>query len=426
MSRFLCVVPPLAGHVNPTVAVGGELLARGHEVAWTGYREVLTDLLPGDRTWIPVADRLPGDLVRTIEERASGLRGAAALKFLWEDFLHPLADDMVAGVERAVDAFAPDVVVVDQQTVAGAVVAERRGLRWATSATTSAELVDPFEGLPRIREWADGLLVDFQVAHGLPASEATADRIRCSPELVLAFTTTALTGPALRPVAGRVSFVGPATTQRPDPTPFPWEHLDGNDPGVLVSLGTVNAEAGERFFRAAVEALAERPVRGVVVAPPDAVGPAPPNVVVQRRVPQLALLPHMAAVVTHGGHNTVCEALAHGLPLVVAPIRDDQPVIAAQVVAAGAGVRVRFGRPSPGLLGEAIDQALHAPALRAGAEVIATSFALAGGAPAAAAELEALASADPSSSPPPGAGARSVLDLHPDAVALPTAPTPTS
>ena len=199
---------------------------------------------------------------------------------------------------------------------------------------------------------------------------------------------------------GRVSFVGPATTQRPDPTPFPWEHLDGDDPAVLVSLGTVNAEAGERFFRAAIEALAERPVRGVVVAPPDAVGAVPSNVVVQRRVPQLALLPHLSAVVTHGGHNTVCEALAHGLPLVVAPIRDDQPVIAAQVVAAGAGVRVRFGRPSPAVLGEAVDRVLHDPQLRAGAEVIATSFAMAGGAPAAAAELEALASGGRRRRPP--------------------------
>jgi MGT family glycosyltransferase len=219
-----------------------------------------------------------------------------------------------------------------------------------------------------------------------------------------------------------VSFVGPATSQRPDPTPFPWEHLDGDDPAVLVSLGTVNAEAGERFFRAAIEALAERPVRGVVVAPPGAVGPVPPNVVAQRRVPQLALLPHMAAVVTHGGHNTVCEALAHGLPLVVAPIRDDQPVVAAQVVAAGAGVRVRFGRPSPSVLGEAIDRALHDPGLRAGAEVIATSFALAGGAPAAAAELEALAAGVD------GPGPDHLLDLRPDPDAdrLPSAATSTS
>ena len=71
-------------------------------------------------------------------------------------------------------------------------------------------------------------------------------------------------------------------------------------------------------------------------------------------------------MVTHGGHNTVCEALAHGLPLVVAPIRDDQPIIAEQVVAAGAGVRVKFGRVSTEGLRAAIDRVLTDPDLRAG------------------------------------------------------------
>lgn len=43
----------------------------------------------------------------------------------------------------------------------------------------------------------------------------------------------------------------------------------------------------------------------------------------------------------------MCEALWHAVPLVVAPIRDDQPVVAGQVTDAGAGVRVRFGRGGP-------------------------------------------------------------------------------
>jgi UDP:flavonoid glycosyltransferase YjiC (YdhE family) len=50
----------------------------------------------------------------------------------------------------------------------------------------------------------------------------------------------------------------------------------------------------------------------------------------------------MSAVVCHGGHNTVCEAVAHGVPLVVTPIRDDQPIIARQVADAGAGIRLHF------------------------------------------------------------------------------------
>ena len=31
MSRFLFVVPPLTGHVNPTIPVGRELAGRGHD-----------------------------------------------------------------------------------------------------------------------------------------------------------------------------------------------------------------------------------------------------------------------------------------------------------------------------------------------------------------------------------------------------------
>lgn len=50
MSRFLFVVPPLTGHINPTVAVGAELTARGHEVAWAGQTATLRTLLAGRRS----------------------------------------------------------------------------------------------------------------------------------------------------------------------------------------------------------------------------------------------------------------------------------------------------------------------------------------------------------------------------------------
>ncbi len=124
---------------------------------------------------------------------------------------------------------------------------------------------------------------------------------------------------------------------------------------------------------------------------PDALVPdPPPNVVVRARVPQLAVLQRVQAVVTHAGHNTVCESLAAGLPLVVAPIRDDQPVVADQVVRAGAGVRVKFNRIRAADLAAAIDAALTDPGLRAAAERIGASFAAAGGAVAAADALEAL------------------------------------
>ena len=64
--RVLFVVPPLTGHTNPTVAVGAELITRGHEVAWCGDPGHLAAHLPAGSTIIPAADDLPTDLVQAI------------------------------------------------------------------------------------------------------------------------------------------------------------------------------------------------------------------------------------------------------------------------------------------------------------------------------------------------------------------------
>lgn len=392
MSRFLFVVPPLTGHVNPTISVGRELLARGHAVAWCGEPTFLRQRLPEGSLVLPAPEGMPEGVTEAIADRSTGLRGAAALKFLWEDVLHPLAVAMVPGVEAAVDDFGPDVLVADQQAFAGALVARRHDLAWATSATTSAELARPLEGLPKVAEWVRQTLVDFQVEAGVPPAEAAEGDLRFSEHLVLAFTTEAFVGsPETFPPS--VVCVGPSIDDRPERGDFPWERLDPDRATVLVSLGTVNQEAGARFFGAAADAVLQLGVQGVLVAPPEMVPQAEDagdDLIVQPWVPQLALLDEVDAVVTHAGHNTTCEALAHGLPLVVAPIRDDQPVVADQVVAAGAGVRVRFGRVRPEELAEAIGLVLDDPAYREGADRIRASFAEAGGAPRAADELEAL------------------------------------
>ena len=103
-----------------------------------------------------------------------------------------------------------------------------------------------------------------------------------------------------------------------------------------------------------------------------------------------ALLPRLDAVISHGGMNTVSETLAHGLPLVIAPIRHDQPVVASQVARAGAGIRVPFSRVRPAQLREALVTILDDPSYRAAARRVQTSFTTAGGAPAAADHLEKL------------------------------------
>ncbi|MBH1937605.1 glycosyltransferase family 1 protein [Streptomyces sp. AV19] len=384
MSRFLFVVPPLVGHVNPTVGVAAELTRRGHTVAWAGLPDVVRPLVGDGATVFPCASP---DLTDPALLRPPTLRGPAALRFLWERFLGPLAEHMAPGVRAAVRQFRPDVLVADQQAVAGGLVAERLGVVWATSATTTAGFTS-LAGLPKVDSWIAGLIGGLRHRIGNP--RGTADP-RMSDRLVLAFSTEALAGSAA--VGERVRFVGPSLASRPAADDFPWHRLDPRTPTVLITLGTANAEVAPRFLAACAEAVRGRADRAqaVIVDPTGTVPEFADRVLVRPRVPQLALLERCDAVICHGGHNTVCEALWHGLPLVVAPIRDDQPAIAAQVTDAGAGVRVRFNRATAGLLGEALDTVLREPSHREAAGRVRESFRTAGGAAAAAAHLEDLA-----------------------------------
>lgn len=387
MARFLFVVPPLVGHTNPTVSVARALETRGHEVAWVAHPRAVRPLLPAGATLFPLDDHVPAERWDEANAQARAVRGLAALKFLWEEFFIPLARAMVPGVADAVDRFQPSVLVVDQQAVAGALVARLRGLPWATFATTSAGVTDPLAGLPKVRAWLDDQLAGLEREAGLPPV-AEPDR---SPMLVAAFTTEELVGPLDR-FPRHYRFVGPAIEARPETAPFPWDALAAGARRVLVSLGTVNFEVGERFYRAAVDALGDdRSIQVILVAPERLFPTLPPNVLLRSFVPQLALLERVHAVVCHAGHNTVCETLARGLPLVVAPIKDDQPVVAEQVERAGAAIRVRFGRVTADELGAAVRRVLTEPSFAEAARRVQRSFVAAGGAARAAELVEALA-----------------------------------
>lgn len=372
MSRFLVVVPPFTGHINPMIGVAGELTNRGHEVTWVGDKSVL----PGQ--W-PVHDCGPAPL----QPRLPDLRGFAALKYLWEQVLVPLADWMAPTVARAITETRPDVVIADQQALAGSLIADRSGLPWATSATTSAELTDPLAAMPQVAEWLTGLLGSLRDRLGNPG--ATTDP-RFSPHLILAFTAEALTGPPTHPT----TFVGPIT-QAVDDADFPWAQLDPTRRAVLITMGTANTDATGNFLRECAQALGRRPdLQPIFADPANALADLDIGVIRRPWLPQQALLPHMSAVLCHAGHNTVCESLAHGVPLVVAPIRDDQPVIAEQVTATGAGIRLRFTHAKAAHITRAVDQLLTTPTYAEAAQTIATEFTKSGGASAAADALEKL------------------------------------
>ncbi|MBO1415172.1 glycosyltransferase [Streptomyces sp. FH025] len=381
MSRFLLVMPPLTGHVNPAAGIAAELTVRGHEVAWTGTESVLRPLLGPDA-------RVLGTGTRAF--RAQGGHGLAALRSLWEGFIVPYARFTAKPLDTIVREFRPDVLLVDQHTPAGALVAHRHGLPWASFAPGAMELGRPYRALPQVEAWMTGLLRGLWERARLPGEEYRDPRF--SPALVLATTGPALTGTAPPP---EHALVGPLLSARPHDPDFPWARLLPGRRRVLVTMGTLAGELGADFHARAARALelCGPEVQPVFAAPRELLPELPPQAVAVDRAPVLELMARgeLDAVLCHGGMNTVGEALAHGLPLVTAPIRHDQPFVAAQVAAAGAGVRVPFARVTPERLAHALRSVLDTTDHRERAVQVGRELLAGGGAVAAADRLEALA-----------------------------------
>ncbi len=383
--RVLFAVPPFVGHINPTLGLAAALEARGHSVAWVGHATAVAPRING-RTIFPLPEVADGDALDALFRRAQEARGLEIVRSRFEDIFFPLARAMRPGIEAAVEAFVPDVLVVDHQVFGGALAARRTGVRWATLATTSVPLLDPFGPYPKVKAWLDEQHTGLQREVGLER----ADDPELSPDLVIVTSVPELAGPS-SPIGPRYAWCGPITGGRGPVDPFPWERLSNDRPRVLVSLGTVNAELGGPFF-SAVRELPPDAHQRVVVGPAEVVGELQAPSFRVDRAPQLELLREIQAVVCHGGHNTVAEALAARVPVVVAPMKDDQPLVAQQVVNAGVGVRVHSGRrATAAALGEALRRVLTEPGFRERVEAVGAALEAGGGGETAARRVEALA-----------------------------------
>ena len=381
MAKFMIIVPPLTGHINPTVALGQRLIALGHHVIWVGYKESLSASLPKycERRLLDKEAFSEHSTRRVDQHGAQERRGFAGLHYLWESVLIPLAQGSFTTLERLLSEERPTLCIVDQQMLSGALVCQKWGYPYVSSATTSAALIDALEGLPQIQSWHDQLLAALWSEFNVPRPSYQR-LIELSPLGTIAFSSKRMTlsvmgDHALDHLHSPVFFVGPALEGERAPIDFPWHLLDLNLPKLFFSMGTVNAQRAAPLYSRVIAALSELNVQVIAAAPPKYFINAPHHWIIRERVPQLELLAHMDAVFCHGGHNTTMEALCFGLPLVIAPIRDDQPVIAEQVKAIGAGLRVHFTRAKPESLRLAVEKVLFSAEIKRQAQAIRKEFA---------------------------------------------------
>jgi MGT family glycosyltransferase len=145
-----------------------------------------------------------------------------------------------------------------------------------------------------------------------------------------------------------------------------WDDLAGR-PTVLVSMGTVFHRT-PGLQEAVLAALRDEPLNLLIALgfdqDPSRLGPLPPHVRVQPTLPQVTLLPRCALLVCHGGFNSVKEALAQGLPLVILPIAGDQPYCARRCQALGVARVIGPAQRHPQAIRTAVRTVLRDPAYR--------------------------------------------------------------
>jgi zeaxanthin glucosyltransferase len=111
-------------------------------------------------------------------------------------------------------------------------------------------------------------------------------------------------------------------------------------PLVYVSFGSFLSVRGDVLARVAdaLRGLDVRVALATGTTDPAELGPIPDSWLVRGFLPQVALLEAAELAVTHGGNNSVTEAMSAGVPLLVLPFSTDQFAGAEAIEAAGFGL----------------------------------------------------------------------------------------
>jgi MGT family glycosyltransferase len=391
MARLGAFCFPGSGHINPMTALCRALELRGHRVVLFGIADTESRVRAAGIEFFQIGVKdYPAGTLKALDDRLGQLSGMAAMRFTLERVKNTarmtFRDSPDAIREARVDA-----LLIDETDMSGS-VAEHLGVPFVSIAIVPPFLDDdgvpPFYfGWPAGRDWLSRFknrmarrlltmitkplarLLNAQRAEwGLkPMSRPTDSLSRIAQVAQLPRALEFESAEQL----DILHYTGPwvNAAQRP-PVAFPWEKLDGGAGGrplVFASLGTLQ-NGMEPVFRTIAEACAGLPLQLVLSLgggmEAEQLGTLAGDPLVVRFAPQLELIKRAHIVITHAGINTALETLHEGVPMVMIPLGNDQPGVAARVAARGAGIVVPRKKLSADRLRRAVQLVLDEPSHR--------------------------------------------------------------
>ncbi|MEG3626910.1 macrolide-inactivating glycosyltransferase [Streptomyces poriticola] len=313
------------GHVNPSLEVIRELVARGHRVTYAippALAEKVAATGAEPRLW---HSTLPGP------DADPEAWGTTLL-----DHVEPFLDDAVQALPQLIEAYEgdePDLVLHDIGSYPARVLAHRWGVPAVSLSPTyvawdgyEKEVGEPVWEEPRKTERGRAYYARFH--SWLEGNGITLDP---DPFVGRPDRSIVLIPRALQPNADRVdetvySFVGACQGDRG--AEGDWQRPAGAEKVALVSLGSAFTKQ-PAFYRECVEAFGDLPGWHLVLqigrhVDPAELGDVPDTVEVRSWVPQLAILQQADLFVTHAGAGGSQEGLATATPMIAVPQAVDQ------------------------------------------------------------------------------------------------------
>ncbi|MGW1000151.1 macrolide-inactivating glycosyltransferase [Streptomyces sp. NPDC002520] len=313
------------GHVNPSLEVIRELVARGHRVTY-GIPPAFADKVAatGARP-VPYTSVLPGP------DADPEAWGSTLL-----DNVEPFLNDAIQALPQLIEAYdgdEPDLVLHDIASYPARVLAHRWGVPAISLSPNlvawdgyEKEVAEPMWAEPKKTERGQAYYARFEAWLKENGITQDPDSFAGRPARSLV-----LIPKALQPNADRVdervyTFVGACQGDRTEQGD--WQRPAGAEKVVLVSLGSTFTKQ-TAFYRECVRAFGDLPGWHLVLqigrhVDPADLGDVPDDVEVCNWVPQLAVLRQADLFVTHAGAGGSQEGLATATPMIAVPQAVDQ------------------------------------------------------------------------------------------------------
>lgn len=336
--KILFINLPYYGHFVPTVGLVRELLRRGCEVAYL----------------------MPFGWEEKVAESGAMFYGYADHWQLSEQMKNALA---VA--ERMVADY--DLIVYEQFFFLGKHLAEKYqkpAVRIFTAPVTNEKLMKEYIATKgplsvfRYKWVARAFTKDIAGDMPLKTDNWLDEIVQNPPDLNLVYTLREYQPYAEEFPEEKYKFLGPSVYEREGADP---EYMKAERPLIYISLGTV-VRGNIRFYQSCIEAFREENADVVISVgaqcPIRKLKNIPPHIRVRQWVPQTQVLEAADVFVTHGGMNSVSEALVAGVPMVVIPFTSDQPVNAKCIERLGVGKILEYDSLSKDGLREKVHEVM--------------------------------------------------------------------